>query len=276
MTTILTEKEKNNYFNILDNYFIKEEKPLEHKYYCCAKQELYKDNTYLTCFKCGTIFLNNYEYVTPNIYLNQKFHNCTLIIPSVKFKNIRRLHHFGNYDYKEVVMNKSFKEIQEICKKMKLSKKIIEGSKIKYKEIFIDLKISSRSNIKRAMYIYCIYFSCNYYNTKIDIDELIKISDIEEKHYNKVLKKLEKKNVILSYRKINKITNICKKNNLKIDKKVLIQKYQEMKKKKLKLNNNSILLGVLFEILDITEPRFIKIFNTTKITLYKFKKSKCL
>lgn len=271
----LTKQEEEKYFNILDNYFQKEKKYIEEKkYYCCDKQELYKDNTYLTCFKCGMNFLNNMEFITPNSYLNQRFHTCTLIYNSVKFKNIRRLQCFSNYCYKEVVMIKSFNDIEKICKKMKLSKKIIDGSKIKYKEIFIDLKISSRSNIKKAMYIYCIYFSCNYYKEQINLDELIKITEIEERHYNKVLKKLEKKNIIFSYKKINKLINICKKNNLKINKEKLIQKYKEFKKKKIKLNNNSILLGILFEMLDITENKFVKIFKTTKITLEKFKKTK--
>ena len=124
------------------------------------------------------------------------------------------------------------------------------------------------------MYIYCIYFSCNYHKIQINLDELIKITNIEERHYNKVLKKLEKKNIIFSHKKINKLINICKKNNLKIDKEKLIEKYKEFKEKKIKLNNNSILLGILFGMLNITETKFVKIFKTTKITLEKFKKNK--
>ena len=274
MNTILTEDQKEHYFTELDNYFLKKEKKktLEKKniLVCCENQLLFKDNTGLTCYKCGKIFIDNFEYVTPNVYLNQKFHNCTLINPSVKFKHIRRLHHFSSYNYLEVTMLKSFRDILNICNKMKLKKKIFEGAKIRYKEIFIDLRISSRSNIKKAMYIYCIYFSCNYYDYKIDIDELINTTNIEEKHYNKVLRKLEKKNIIYSNKKINKIINICSKNDLNIDKELLIKKYQELKKKNIKLNNNSILLGIVFELLEIDEKRFIKMFKTTKITLKKY------
>ena len=103
----MEQQEAEKYFNILDNYFQKEKKDIEEKkYYCCENQLLFKDNTYLTCFKCGKIFLNNVEYIIPNSYLNQRFHTCTLIYNSVKFKSIRRLQHFSNYDYKKVVMIK--------------------------------------------------------------------------------------------------------------------------------------------------------------------------
>lgn len=262
----------NDYFNSLDNYF--NNKKDQEEYICCDNQNIVKDNTYLSCTNCGEITLDNLNYIKPKKYLNQRFHNCTIINSSVKFKSIRRLHHFSNYDYKEVVMQKSFKEIGELCNKIKVDKKTFEGAKIKYKEIFLDLKISSRSNIKRAMYIYCIFFSCKYYDIEVDIDKLIEISNIEKKHYNKVIKKLEKKNVILSHSKIDKIIYLCKKNHLKFDKKKLLTEYQKFKTNKIKLNNNSILLGLLYDIVNIPENQFIKIFNTTKITLYKFKKIK--
>jgi transcription initiation factor TFIIIB Brf1 subunit/transcription initiation factor TFIIB len=171
-------------------------------------------------------------------------------------------------------MLKSFKEIEKICQKLKLSKKIKDGANIKYKEIFLDMKISSRSNIKKAMYIYCIFFSCNYYKQKMDVGDLIKITNITQKHYDKVISKLEKRNVILSHKKINKMINICNENDLIVNKEEMLKKYQEMKEKKIKLNNNSILLGILFELLNIPENKFIKIFNTTKITMCKFKKYK--
>jgi transcription initiation factor TFIIIB Brf1 subunit/transcription initiation factor TFIIB len=167
-------------------------------------------------------------------------------------------------------MKQTFGEITDICNKLKIGKKVIEGSKIKYKEIFIDLEISSRSNIKKAMYIYCIYFSCNYYNHKIDLDELISITDINDKHYSKVLKKLEKNNIIHSHKKIDKLIKKCKDNDLIIDKEKILERYRILKKNNIKLNNNSILLGIMFEMLDITEKRFIKIFKTTRITLEKY------
>ena len=217
----------NAYFNSLDNYY--NNKKDQEEYICCDNQNIVKDNTYLSCTNCGVITLDNLNYIKPKKYLNQRFHNCTIINSSVKFKSIRRLHHFSNYDYKEVVMQK---------------------------------------------YIYCIFFSCKYYDIEVDIDKLIEISNIEKKHYNKVIKKLEKKNVILSHSKIDKIIYLCKKNHLKFDKKKLLTEYQKFKTNKIKLNNNSILLGLLYDIVNIPENQFIKIFNTTKITLYKFKKIK--
>ena len=269
MISLLTIEESNNYFSELDNFFLKKEEPKE-KYICCENQELYKDNTSLTCYNCGEITIDNFDVVIPKTYLNQKFHNCTLINQSVKFKNIRRLHHFQNYNYKEVVMKKSFSYITEICNKLKLSNTVIEGSKIKYKEIFLDLEISSRSNIKKAMYIYCIFFSCDYYNYEIDIEQIIEIVGIKKKHYNKVLKKLEKKNIIHSHKKIDKLLKICKENNLIINKEEMIEKYVIIKKKNIKINNNSILLGILNEMLKIKEKKFIEIFKTTRITLDKY------
>jgi hypothetical protein len=120
------------------------------------------------------------------------------------------------------------------------------------------------------MYIYCIYFSCNYYNHKVDLDELISVTDINEKHYNKVLKKLEKNNIIHSHKKINKLINICEKNDLIINREKLVEKYEILKKKNIKLNNNSLLLGIINEMLNIKEKKFIKIFKTTRITLEKY------
>ncbi len=265
----------NNYFNDLDNYFKKnlEEKIIKE---CCDDQEIVKDNTYLCCINCGELKIDNFDCIIPNNYLNQRFHNCTLIQKSVKYQYIRRLQHFQNYSYIEVTMLKSFKEIEDVCKIMKLTNNIFEGAKIKYKDIFMDLRISSRSNIKRAMYIYCVIYSCNYYKKVIDINVLFEIVKIKKKHYDKVLKKLEKNNIIFSYIKINKLVDICNKNDLNIDKELLIKKYKYMKKKKIKLNNNSILLGILYNMLEITELNFIKIFKTTKITLHKFNKIKDL
>ena len=52
MISLLTIEESNNYFSELDNFFLKKEEPKEKENICCNKQELYKDNTSLTCFKC--------------------------------------------------------------------------------------------------------------------------------------------------------------------------------------------------------------------------------
>ncbi len=275
MNNILTEEQTQDYFKKLDNYFIKGENKTKKKK-CCENQKLYKDNYGYTCSKCGKVLKDNYDVIEPKVYLNQRFHNCTLINNCVKFKNIRKLQKWSNYHYKEVVMEKSFQRIKDICQILDLNQKIINGSKIKYKEIFIDLKISSRSNIRKAMYIYCIYFSCKYYNVDINIEDLIKVSEINKIHYNKVLRKLEKKNIIHSEKKINKILKICKNNNITIEKEKLINNYNNFKLKKVKLNNNSIIIGVLFDMLDIKRKDFIKIFKTTKITLIKYNKFKDL
>lgn len=265
----------NNYFNALDNYFLKK-KIKKPKNLCCDNQLLLKDNYCITCNYCGTIKVDNFDFVIPNIYLNQKFHNCTLINQSTKFKNIRRLHHFQNYNYKEVTQNKSFVFIKNICELMGLSKTILEGAKIRYKEIFLDFQISSRSNIKNAMYCYCIFFSCEYYNYKVDVDELIKFAGIRKIHYTKVLKKLEKKNIINPVKKINKLISICNDNNIYVNKDELIFKYKILKKKKIKINNNSLLLGIIYDLIEIDEKDFISIFKTTKITLDKFNLLKIL
>jgi rubrerythrin len=260
-----------NHFDKLNDYFKEEKEDIIKKEECCDNPMIIKDNTYIICENCGTVHLDNYDIIKPNKYLNQRFHNCTLINSSMRFKNIRRLHHFSNYSYMECTMLKSFKEMLDICNYLKLGKKVIEGSKIKYKEIFLDRKISSRSNIKRAMYCYCINYSCDYYNVKINIEELLKISKIDIKHYNKVLQKLEKKNIIYNNKKIEKIKYICRMNNLDINIEKLLDDYKVLKDKKIKLNNNSILLGLLYEMLEITESKFIKLFKTTRITLNKYK-----
>ena len=254
----LTEIEKEYYFEQLDKYLEQTEPKLKKiKQKCCNDRIIKKCNTYMTCISCGTVQVNNYELVTPNTYLNQRFHNCTIINRSHKYKNINRLQTFSNFCYTEVIMNKSFVEITNICNKLKLPHKVINGSKIRYKEIFIDLKISSRSFIKIAMYIYCIYYSCKFHKIYVNIDDLIKVSDIDQKHYDKLMIKLEKKNVIFKNKKIMKLIEICNEKNIIIDKELLINSYKEYKKKIKKcfkkLNNNSIILGLLYNQLNMNE-----------------------
>ena len=267
---------------------------------CCNNPDINYNNTYTTCINCCKVSLDNFIYVEPNVYLNKKFHLSTTISGSSKFNTLKRFHQWGNYNYKETTLMKTLKIFEIICNHFEINNIILDRSKFLYKTIYIDNKISSRSNIKNAMYIYCIYESCKEKNFKIDLEDLIDFFDkniknkyikkknIKKKkvkftidHYSKCLKKIEKylnikneDNTIFIDVKLKKKYEICIKKKLDINKIELITLYNKYKTYNTtkKINNNSIILGVIYLLVKdkVNLKRFIKIFKTTKITLKKF------
>ena len=267
---------------------------------CCETPDIRFDNTYYTCINCCKSSLDNIEYVEPNVYLNTQFHLSTTMSGNSKYNKLKRFHQWGNYNYKETTLMKTLNIFEIICNHFKMNSRILCRSKFLYKTIYIDNKISSRSNIKNAMYIYCIYESCKEKNFKIDLEDLIDFFDkniknkyikkknIKKKkvkftidHYSKCLKKIEKylnikneDNTIFIDVKLKKKYEICIKKKLDINKIELITLYNKYKTYNTtkKINNNSIILGVIYLLVKdkVNLKRFIKIFKTTKITLKKF------
>lgn len=238
---------------------------------CCDDMEIIKDSTFETCINCGTKKLNTFEIERPNIYHNTKFHNSTLIGYSSKLYNVNRIHKYTTYDYKETTLMKTLTIIGKICIDFKLNGTIISQSKNIYKDLYIDKNISSRSNIKKAVYIYCIYSSCKNNNTVINLSKLIKHQKIKLSHFEKCMKKIDD-TIIFSNRKILKYLNIAKDNKLDITEQQLLTEYSKYVKLKENINVNSIIIGSIYELVkeDIELKTFIKMFKTTKITLNKF------
>lgn len=267
----------------LQEYKVKEE------YKCCDNPEIVFDKTYYTCMNCAKCSVDNIEYVERTFYLNEKFHLSTTMSGGFKFNKLKRFHKWANHNYKEITLMKTLCLFENICNHFNIGERILIRAKFLYKSIYIDNNISSRSNIKTAMYIYCIYESCKENNFKIDLEYMIDFCNIDVKnnkdklttdHYAKCLKKIEKyldikneDNTIFIDTKLKQKYNICIKKKIVIDKVELITLYNRYKQCNIKLlNNNSIILGVIYLLIKdkVNLKRFIKIFKTTKITLKKF------
>ncbi len=275
---------KQDYTTFLDKLqnYIENEIVLENMNMCCDKPDIRFDKTYHTCINCGISRLDNFEIETPNVYLNTQFHLSTIMSGgSGKHNKLKRFHQWGNHNYKETTLMKTLCLFETICKEFGIGERILGRAKFLYKTIYIDNKISSRSNIKKAMYVYCIYESCKENNFEIDLEYLLTYSNIKTEHYSKCLKKIEKylnikneDNTIFIDTKLKKKYEICIKKKLNVDKIELItlyNKYKEYNTTK-QINNNSIILGVIYLLIKdkVNLKRFIKIFKTTKITLKKF------
>ncbi len=287
------EPPKQDYTTFLDKLqnSIDNEKVLEDMNMCCDNPDIRFDNTYYTCCNCGNSTMNNIEYHEPNIYLNQQFHLSTIMGGGgARHNKLKRFHQWSNHNYKETTLMRTLCLFETICKEFGIGERILGRAKFLYKTIYIDNKISSRSNIKKAMYIYCIYESCKENNFKIDLEDMIDYSNKDIKieklkltteHYSKCLKKIEKylnikndDNTIFTDTKLKTKYEICLKKKLNVDKIELItlyNKYKECNTTK-QINNNSIILGVIYLLIKdkVNLKRFIKIFKTTKITLKKF------
>lgn len=232
-------------------------------------------NSLEICTNCGSCD-NFLEIIEPINYLNKNFHLTTIIVGgkcSTTNYKIKRLQKWKNYNYKEYTMTKSFEDIKNICNHLNLNNlnnKVYEISISKYKNIFLDKKISSRDNIKKAIYIYCIVFSCNYLNIKINVDDIINFVNIQKKHYLKGLKKVDKNNIYFIKKNVESKIKLCNDNNIYINKNIIYDEYYLYTKKNLKINKNSLILYLFFKNLNIPDKDFINIFNTTKVTIKKF------
>ncbi len=264
-------------FNTLDNLIQKDtisgkNKMIEIvKEICCDDMKLEKDDTFETCINCGVKKLVTFELERPNVFHNRKFHNSTLIGYSSKTFNINRIHKFITYDYKETTLMKTLTIIGKICLKFELSGYVVEQSKNRYKELYIDKNISSRSNIKKAVYIYCIYSSCMHNKININLNDLIDHMGIKLSHFEKCMKKIDDK-MIFTNNKILKYLKIAEKNNLQITEEILLGEYSKYINLKENINENSIIIGSIYELVkkDVELKKYIKMFKTTKITLNKF------
>lgn len=258
------------YFKVLENHnkmeIKKEDEECEHTFLI--------DYEYHTeiCDKCG-LSKPYVEEIKPNTYLNKKFHLTTIIVGGKSSKKnymLKKFQKYSNYNYKEVTMLKSFKEIKKICKHFNLNNKIYDVSISKYKNIFLDLNISSRDKIKKSVYVYCIIYGCNFYNIEIDVKDILNYIRIEKKHYLKALKKIDKNNIYFVKEIIDEKIDLCLKKGIEVNKKNIYEDYYRFVLDELKFNKNSLILFLFYKNLDITDEDFILLFNTTKITLKKF------
>lgn len=266
----------NKYFDILNEYNKierqeKEEKEEKVEKDCCDNPIIVFTDTYKVCENCAIVKKNDLEYQRPIKYLNNRFHLTTMISKSNrKYYHLNRLQKYNNYNYKEVTMLNSFKEIKKICNKFDLPSQIYDVAVTKYKDIYIDKGISSRDNIKKSIYLYCIIFSCDYHNQNKNLENMLNHIKVKKKHYHKAVKKVNKNDIIFIEELLDKKLIECKNNNIIIQKNDIITLYNNYSKYKLKLNKNSLILFLFYIKLNKNHEEFINIFKTTKITLNKF------
>lgn len=265
----------NKYFDILNehNKIERQEKEEKVEKQCCYNPIIIYNDTYIVCENCAVVQKNDLEYDEPIKYLNNKFHLTTLISKSnKKYYHLNRLQKYNNYNYKEVTMINSFQEIKDICNQFNLSKQIYDVAITKYKDIYIDKQISSRDNIKKSIYLYCIIFACDYHNQNKNLEKMLNYINVKKKHYHKAVKKVNKNDIIFINDLLNKKLLECEKNNITISKDDIIILYNNYSKYNLKLNKNSLILFLFYIKLNKNHEDFINIFKTTKITLNKFDK----
>ena len=244
---------------------------------CCDNQRLRFDNIYNVCISCGRCYHAD-EIIIRNQHFNPKYQLSTTIGYGYKYKAIHRIHKWTNYDYRENMANRNYIEIREIGTKLKLTKKMLDNACWIYKSIYIDRNVSSRNKIKRSLYIYCLYASCVEYHTEFNIIETLKDNQLSIENYNKALLKVEDKNKLFLNPNMMKQYQKIKDNwkDTKITLKDIILEYNRIcnisKKHKYRLNNNSILIGSIYNLLKTDDKKFYKIFNITPTTINKFRK----
>ncbi len=260
-------------FKQLDD-FIGIKPPSEIDRRCCEKPRIRTDGIHDTCVNCGTMNPYN-EIIIKKHFLNPKYQLSTCIGYNNKFKPVLRLHKWINYDYRENMANRNYNEIREIGSKLKLDPWVLDNACMIYKKIYIDDNISSRNKIKKSLFIYCLSKSCYNYNIDFDIIKTLKDNKLSIKNYNKSLLKIKdvsklflNPNMVLLYKKLkDNFDTQIKAMDIIIE----YNKNCNMGRNKKRLNNNSILIGSIYNLLNLDcDKKFYKTFNITKTTINKF------
>ena len=263
-------------FKKLDDFIgTNNHKPQEER--CCQKPVIRKMDFFDTCINCGRMY-EPFDDIIKEEFLNPLYQSSTSIGYSNKFKGVYRIHKWINHDYKENMANTNYVIIKSMGKKLGLNEKILNNACMIYKRIYIDNKVSSRNKIKQSLFIYCLYKSCLDYDTSFNIIEALKDNKLSIENYNKSLLKVEDEsklflnpNMPLQYKKLkdNFTTGITMRE--------IIIEYNRIcfisKSKKCKLNNNSILIGSIYNLLNLDDDKpFYNTFNITNTTIKKFSK----
>jgi transcription initiation factor TFIIIB Brf1 subunit/transcription initiation factor TFIIB len=265
-----------DYFKLLENHENKKKKEKVEKVEKVENHEfiIEYENMIEVCVKCG-LTKEYIEKEEPIQYLNNKYHLTTIIVGGKNTRQnytIKKLQKWNNYNYKEVTMTKSFKVIKDICNHFNLNGIIYNNAINYYKNIFLDKNISSRDNIKKSVYVFCIIKSCLNENKDVVLEDILDHIKVKKKHYLKALKKIDKNNIYFIKNIVEDKLKICLDNDLEIDEKDIYKDYNFFIKQDLKINKNSLILFLFYKNLNISNESFITIFNTTKITLKKFNK----
>ncbi len=263
--------------SILDEMNINPKKEIE-PIPCCDNRRIIHGTEWDVCINCGTC-IDPHEIIIKRQFLNPRYQMTTAIGSGGKYKNVRRLHTWANYDYRENMANRNYKEIRDIGNGLNLHQKVLDNACFIYKSIYINKNVSSRNKIKRSLYIYCLARSCVEYHLTFDIIKMLGENGLSIDNYNKAISKVEDENkLFLNVNMVDKM-KIAKDNwDIKFTLINIIELYNKniriSKGAKLKLNNNSILIGSIYVLLDISknkeDKKFLNLYNITFTTIKKF------
>lgn len=259
-------------FRVLDDFLGEQNKALDNLD-CCINKYIRTDGIFDTCVSCGFMKPHN-EVIIKKHFLNPRFQLTTTIGYNNKFKSVNRLHKWINYDYRENMSIRNYKVIREMGQKLKLDNWIMDNACMIYKHIYIDNKISSRNKIKNSLFIYCLMKSAFYYKKEFNIISCIKDNGLSIENYNKSLLKVDDENKLFLNPNMTiqhkKLTDNFDSDITLMD---IIIEYNKNcgNKNKKRLNDNSILIGSIYNLLDLEDDKkFYKVFNITRTTIKKF------
>jgi hypothetical protein len=277
---ILTNSEKEYFFNKLDDFIKKEE---EKENMCCNNKNIIYDYTQNNevCTNCGVV---NNLIIDEISYTKSMQMNFKLYGNKNNYNNIHRLYNWDRVEYKDktIIENNSDidKIIEKISKKYDIFVEIYEYNKIKemYKNIYITNKITSRSNIKKSLFLICIYIILKEKHKKLNIFDLLDLFNLTINNYNSATQKINYLLIDINIEKYKKVMEYYY--NIDFDLDYLIESYNRifniLKDKKIRINKKAITIIVMYK--KLLNNKLIKdkvrFCNIAKINLRTFNKHK--
>lgn len=221
------------------------------------------------CVECGVVHFD----IPHHEDMYDKFKNPHIVktyVPyTYKYRHLHRINKWGNYEYKEVQLDKLLREIEDVMYN-KFDRQLIDRTKALFTGHYD--KLSIRAKIKDSLVAYCIYKISIDIKKPVDIDEIMKLLNISVKNYNDLNKKLTE-DVLFYPKNINEYLKVI---DNKIEKNYLIITYNKFLVLNQKFNNKSILLGLIYYILihkkDVSKKFFYENFDISKSSIKNIRK----
>lgn len=260
---------------------------------CCESPSIFHEDVYRVCRNCARIFMHPEEDICFSNQLNPKYQLTTAIAYSNKnMRDVYRIHKWLSYDYRENKANEQYYFIREIGEKFDMNERMLDNACYIYKSIYIDENVSSRDRVKYALYIYCIKKTFDRFNKSFDIIRALEDTTLPKKdklghityvsltikNYNDAISKVKDDDKLYLNENIPSMFRLMKKNfSTNINMNDIIKEYNKnyktCKEKGIRLNNNSLLVGSIYILLNLNDDKeFFNTFNITGTTIKKFNK----
>lgn len=179
------------------NYYLlaKEDEEKDASTDCCKDEEniiLSTDLLQYVCTECGLIQKRQYirdiyeQYKNPLIVKTFIGYNG-----NKKYNAIHRLNKWSTWVYNENELNKMQNIIADLDIKHKDEQNIKRLAKLMLKDYYIEKKVVTRNNIRRALFVHCIKRAYEYIDEKVELNYLFKLLNITPKNYQNLLIKLQ-------------------------------------------------------------------------------------